>query len=249
MVELVAHHNNGLLRLEHKEKGKFMRFTPKDLTNNLVLPLWNDKSLDVVDNFLTPNADIRTTFLTGRGPETLKKSVQDTFDAFPSFEIKVEDVIHQDNKLMYKWQAKARHEGNILGLPGTGQETLFSGMVFGELEDGKICVYHSFSNIPQILQTICNEQSTIAVNSLDVAGELRRTTDIPLTKREVECLCLWVRGCSIKESAKQMGGLSERTIQTYRENIKQKFQAKNFQKLLGIIQQTGAMPLLLGGSL
>lgn len=226
-----------------------MRFTANDITNKLVLPLWNDKSVEVVDTFLSPTADVRTTFLAGTGPNTLKQSVQDTFAAFPSFEIKVEDIIQQDNKLMYKWQAKATHEGSILGIPGTGKETIFTGMVFGEMENDKISVYHSFSDIPQVLHTIYEAHQSLELSHTDIVATLQKSTEIPLTKREIECLILWVRGCSIKESAKQMGGLSERTVQTYRENIKQKFRAKNFQKLLGIIQQTGIMPLLLGDPL
>lgn len=225
-----------------------MRFSANDITKKLVLPLWNEKSVEVVDDFFTPDADIRTTFLNGQGPDTLKKSVQDTFAAFPSFEIRVNDVIQQEHKLMYKWEAKAKHEGSILGLPATGQETEFNGVVFGEIAENKICVYHSFSNIPQVLSNL--SQNSLALEHVGCASDLitglGKATEIPLTKRELECLGHWVRGCSIKESAKQMGGLSERTIQTYRENIKQKFRAKNFQKLLGIVQETGTMQLLLG---
>ncbi len=42
----------------------------------------------------------------------------------------------------------------------------------------------------------------------DIQVEVRKLTDISLTRREIECLCYWLRGCSIKESAKNIGGLS-----------------------------------------
>lgn len=233
-------------QFKDQRKLKPMYTNPNDITENLVIPLWNGKELEVVDRFFTPTSDIRTTFLNGTGPEVLKKSVQDTFAAFPSFEIKIEDVIQQENKLMYKWQAKAKHEGTILGIPATGKETKFSGMVFGELEDDKICVYHSFSNIPQVLRELSLHAAHPAQNVHgNIVEELRKTTEIPLTNREIECLSLWVKGCSIKVSATQMGNLSERTVQTYRENIKHKFRVKNFQKLFGIIQESGLLPALL----
>lgn len=147
---------------------------------------------------------------------------------------------------MYKWQAKAKHEGTILGVPGTGKETHFSGMVFGEIEDDKIAVYHSFSNIPQVLQTLCGPENLFdATSKASVIEGLRKITEIPLTNREIECLSLWVKGCSIKASATQMGDISERTVQTYRENIKHKFRVKNFQRLFGIIQESGVLPTLL----
>lgn len=243
-----------MTQLKERNKRKTMPTNTNDLTNNLVLPLWNDKAVEVVDRFFAPNADIRTTFINGTGPSILKKSVQDTFSAFPSFEIKIDDVIQQEHKLMYKWQAKAKHEGTILGVPGTGQEMVFSGMVFGEVEDKKICVYHSFSNIPQVLHALCesnpivkeSEESKQLDDSMrDVSVELRKTINVPLTNREIECLSLWVKGCSIKETAMQMGGISIRTIQTYRENIKHKFRVRNFQKLFGVIQESGALSILL----
>ena len=46
-------------------------FTPEELTNNLILPVWNERNLDVIDKFFSPNADIRTTFLVGKGPAAL----------------------------------------------------------------------------------------------------------------------------------------------------------------------------------
>ncbi len=254
MFKTVVKDVHTMTQLKERNKRKSMPTNPNDITNNLVLPLWNDKAVDVVDRFFAPNADIRTTFINGTGPEILKKSVQDTFSAFPTFEIKIDDIIQQEHKLMYKWQAKAKHEGTILGVPGTGQETVFSGMVFGEVENNKISVYHSFSNIPQVLRALYESNPLIEqledAKRLDesrknVADELRKTITVPLTNREIECLSLWVKGCSIKETAMQMGGISIRTIQTYRENIKHKFRVRNFQKLFGIIQESGALTILL----
>ena len=42
-----------------------------------------------------------------------------------------------------------------------------------------------------------------------------------------------------------MGGLSARTVQTYRENIKKKFNVYSFQKIVSLIQTQGIMPLFL----
>lgn len=220
-------------------------FTPEDIIHKFARPLWNERSLDLVDQFLDEDADIQTTFISGKGPDCLKKSAEDTFLAFPNLEMQIEEAIQQGNKLIYKWEAYARHEGTILGIPGSGIKTHFSGLVYGEINEDKIAVYHSFSNLPQILRSIQALCHNGQVQEEGLDQELRKLTNLPLTPREVECLRHWIQGFSIKDCAKQMGGLSERTVQTYRETIKHKFNARNYQALVSILQKNGILTLLL----
>jgi DNA-binding CsgD family transcriptional regulator/predicted ester cyclase len=221
-----------------------VNITRKDLiTNHLILPLWKEQSLEVIDQFISPTADIQTTFLSGQGPDILKRSVIATFTAFPYFKMDVEDIIQIGSQLIYRWQAEAKHEGSIMGIPKTGKIVSFQGAIFVKPGEDLISQYHSFSNIVQVLR------STYETFTLDpqmhLKTELQKLTEFPLTRREIECLSFWLRGCSIKETAKQMGGLSARTIQTYRENIKKKFNVYSFQKIFSTIQQSGIMPLFL----
>lgn len=246
------------------------------LTQNLVFPLFNEKSLDVIDQFFAEEADIKTTFISGKGPDILKKSVKDTFDIFPNLNVDISEVVEAGNKHIYKWQAQGVHAGSLMGMPPTNRDIQFSGVVYGEMEAGYITTYHSFSNIPQVLQNlyslsgIANSQAGLNVHSaaqaanaanlfIDIHSEnkksnsavsdiclaLKKLTRFPLTRREIECLGTWIKGCSIKESARRMGGLSERTIQTYRESIKKKFGVYNYQQVLYVIKNNGLLPLLL----
>lgn len=77
-----------------------------------------------------------------------------------------------------------------------------------------------------------------------VIATLKNTTGRRLTTREVECLSLWVKGFSIKDSAKLLGDLSCRTIQSFRENIKRKLNVETFQQVFSIIQSSGVMGML-----
>lgn len=224
--------------------GVSVNITQKELiTNQLILPLWKERSLEVIDHFFCPTAEIQTTFLSGRGPDILKRSAIDTFTAFPYFQLTIEDIIQIDSQLIYKWHAEAKHAGSIMGIPKTEQLVHFKGIVCGTIEDGLISKYHDFSNIIQVLRS--TYETSILDPQLHLKTELRKLTALPLTRREIQCLSFWLRGCSIKETAKQMGGLSARTIQTYRENIKKKFNVYSFQKIFSTIQQSGIMPLFL----
>lgn len=157
----------------------------------------------------------------------------------------MQDIFRNQNKIIYEWQASATHEGSILGIPKTGKTVQLKGVELAEIQSGLVIRYSSYSNMAQILR------KTYATSILDPQGhlkvELEKITQSSLTKREIECLSCWLRGCSIKETAKQMGGLSARTIQTYRENIKKKFNVFSFQKIFSTIQSNGIMPLLLEG--
>ncbi len=53
-----------------------------------------------------------------------------------------------------------------------------------------------------------------------------------------------MKGFSIKDTAKLLGDLSCRTVQTFRENIKRKLNVDTFQQLFSLIQNTGTMTIL-----
>lgn len=226
-----------------------MDYSHHYLNNNLVFPLWNDRCLEVIDQFFAPDVDICTTFLSGQGPETLRKSVLDTFDLFPSLKIEIDEAMQYGQAHIYKWRAKARHENTLMGIAPTGKEIEFSGVVHGVFNENLITRYHSFSNLPQILkafetQTQQNHtqvQSKSQSSTSDILLALRRLVRFPLTPREIECLMAWIKGYTIKETAKRMGGLSDRTIQTYRESIKKKFGVYSYQQVLGLIQENGLL--------
>ena len=79
-----------------------MRIMLTDITNQFVLPLWNQQALDVVDCFVSPNADIQTTFLIGQGPKALKDYVTQIFKAFSAFEFRIQEILTLNNQLIYK---------------------------------------------------------------------------------------------------------------------------------------------------
>ncbi len=235
-------------------KGINMKMMLTDITNQFVLPLWNQKALDVVDSFVSPFADIQTTFLAGQGPEVLKDYVQQIFDAFSSFEFRIQEILKLDNQLIYKWHGNAIHSGPVLNVIPKGDKVDFSGIISMEMIDGIITSYHSFSDIPRVIVTapilpVTKQYSELFKNLLSFEKEmvvslLKNTTGRRLTNREVECLSLWMKGFSIKDTAKLLGDLSCRTVQTFRENIKRKLNVDTFQQLFSLVQNSGTLRIL-----
>jgi DNA-binding CsgD family transcriptional regulator/predicted ester cyclase len=234
----------------------------EELTQNFVLPLWNQQNLDNIEKYIAPSADIHTTFIVGRGPKTMRESVEETFKAFPIFSVKVEEIIQQESKVTYKWLAEAEHKGVILNIQPTHKKMHFHGLVYGELdlENRLVTQYHSFSNIPQVLYAHV-EQSNVEIfpthgvlldhenyekETTDVLFTITKITGVRLTRRETQCLNFWLRGYSIKATAKQLGGLSVKTIQVFRDNIRKKFNVASFQELFNFTRQNGILSLFLG---
>lgn len=238
--------------------------TLERLTKNFVLPIWNNQKLEVIDQYIAPSADIRTTFLTGKGPAAMRESIIDTFSAFPVFEMNVEAIVQQGPLVTYKWSAFAEHRGCILNIKPTGKRLQFHGIVYGEIDlnNDLITQYHSFSNIPQILyssvqQTVTEPFPTHVVlldhenyekEISDLLFTIAKITTVRLSRREAEALNFWLRGYSIKETARQLGGLSVKTIQVFRDNIRKKFNVTSYHQLFDMMQQTGILSLFLGTS-
>ncbi|HXH55364.1 MAG TPA: ester cyclase [Gammaproteobacteria bacterium] len=225
-----------------------------DITNQFVLPLWNQQALDVVDCFVSPSADIQTTFLVGQGPKALKDYVKQIFNAFSAFEFRIQEILTLDNQLIYKWNGNAIHSGPVLNVAPKGEKIGFSGIISMEMMEGIITSYHSFSDIPRVISTppttsIAKQYSEIFSDLFSFEKEmvitiLKNITGRRLTNREVECLSLWMKGFSIKDTAKLLGDLSCRTVQTFRENIKRKLNVDTFQQLFSLIQNSGIMTIL-----
>lgn len=233
----------------------------QELTQNFVLPLWNQQNLDNIEKYIAPNADIQTTFLIGKGPNAMRESVVETFKAFPIFSVRVEGVIQQGTKVTYKWIAEAEHHGIILNIKPTHKKMQFHGLVYGELDlDQKLITqYHSFSNIPQILYAQIEQSHSDAFpthgvlldhenyekETSDVLFKITKITGVRLTRRETQCLNFWLRGYSIKATARQLGGLSVKTVQVFRDNIRKKFNVASFQELFNVTQQNGVLSLFI----
>lgn len=220
-----------------------MKIRTKDLPDQFVLPLWNEKALEVIDTYVIPSADIQTSLITGIGKEILKKYAEYKFKAFSSYEVTIEEVLHNKAYYVYKWKAQGIHTGSIFNIPPSGQKISISGIACAKLKNGNIISYQSFSDFPRVmLSTDLQLENKNEENKADLIFKL---IGKKLTRREIECLSLWLQGYCIKGTAKALGGISSRTIQTFRENIKRKLNVDTYQQLLHLVIEKGALSLFL----
>lgn len=247
------------------------------LIKEFLLPLWQEKDIQVIEAYVSETADIQTTLIAGFGPKPLKYYAESLFKAFAVFEWFIDHAMRRESQVIYQWRVSAVHTGRLLNIEPSHRMIEFSGMVLSKIEEGLITQYHCFTNLPQILAPHLLHQITPHMNFQgshqpaplyklndnpclctfnDPDQELffdkeylinlvREATGKRLTIREVECLWFWLKGFSIKNTAKILGGLSSRTIQTFRENIKRKLDVDTYQELFNVIQTSGILPFFI----
>lgn len=74
----------------------------------------------------------------GSGAEGLEKLVRFYRDAFPDFEIRVDDQIATDERVVERWTGRGTHRGTVMGIPGSGKTVSASGITIHRLEGGRI---------------------------------------------------------------------------------------------------------------
>jgi len=60
------------------------------------------------------------------------------FAAFSDLSFTVHEIICEGNRAVSRFIAKGTHDGDLMGLPPTGKEICFDGMVIARIVDGKI---------------------------------------------------------------------------------------------------------------
>jgi steroid delta-isomerase-like uncharacterized protein len=72
------------------------------------------------------------------GPEGFKQNVSALLTAFPDIDWTIEDVIAEDDKVVFRAIGRGTHEGEFMGIESTGREVTLSGIVIFRIDDGRV---------------------------------------------------------------------------------------------------------------
>ncbi len=106
-----------------------------------VLEVFGSGDLDALDGLISANAvdhDTQNPHADIRGPEGSKRTISMYRTAFPDLRITVEDQIAEGDKVVTRWVAIGTHEGDLPGLPASGNKSTVTGIGIDRFEDGKI---------------------------------------------------------------------------------------------------------------
>src|SRR3712207_5878373 len=113
----------------------------KAIVRREVEELYNpDGNLDVVYDIYSPNYILHDPSLpeSGRGPESARELATAFRSAFSDLHTTFDDAVTEGDKVAYRWTASGTHEGELMGIPPTGNRMTITGTAIARISGGKI---------------------------------------------------------------------------------------------------------------
>ena len=101
--------------------------------------LWNTGNLAIADEIFDAdfvNHDPNNPGVTN--PESYKAYVPVVRIGFPDFHVATDDLIAEGDKVAFRWTINATHQGDLMGMPATGIQVVWTGITIAYLADGKV---------------------------------------------------------------------------------------------------------------
>ena len=74
--------------------------------------------------------------------------------AFPDGQMNIEELIAADDKVVMRYNFKATHGGDLMGIPATGKPVNFSGVIMERIAGGKIVEHWEQMDMIGVMQQI-----------------------------------------------------------------------------------------------
>ena len=112
----------------------------KALARRFYEEVFNQENLEVADEIAAQDHVNHDPTLPDipSGPEGLKQIVNLYHGAFPDANITVEDQIAEGDKVVNRWTGRGTHQGELMGIPPSGNRVEVSGMDIMRISGGKI---------------------------------------------------------------------------------------------------------------
>ena len=113
----------------------------KDLARRFMDEVWNKGNLNFIDEVTDPNFvshDPASPEDMGGGVEGMKRFTEMYRNAFPDIQMSVEDVIAEGDKVVTRWTVRATHQGELMGIPPSGNRVEVTGISIDRIEGGKV---------------------------------------------------------------------------------------------------------------
>ena len=112
----------------------------KNVTRRFLKEVFEGGNLELVDELFAPDYVLHDPFVPEevRGPEGIKQFVSMYRNAFPDAHITIEDLLAEGDKVVVRWTARGTHQGELMGVPPSGNRVEISGIAIYRVSGGKI---------------------------------------------------------------------------------------------------------------
>jgi steroid delta-isomerase-like uncharacterized protein len=118
--------------------------------------IFNQGNLDLVDEIYASGAVLHDPAMPEdtRGVESVREFYSMYRSAFPDTQITIEDQLAEGDRVTTRWTARGTHQGELLGVPPSGNRVEVPGMTISRIEGGKVAEewnnYHALGLMQQI---------------------------------------------------------------------------------------------------
>jgi predicted ester cyclase len=102
------------------------------------LAIWNDGDYDLADELFHPESITPDAPQLPRGPEGCKQVARVFRDAFPDFQMTVEDTVAEGEFVVCRFRQTGTHDGELFGIAPTGRRVEFEEMALCQFAGGQI---------------------------------------------------------------------------------------------------------------
>ncbi len=74
--------------------------------------------------------------------------------AFPDLNVTTEDIVAEGEKVVSRWSARGTHQGELMGVPPSGNEVTFTGIDVLRIAEGKVVERWAEGNDLEVMQQI-----------------------------------------------------------------------------------------------
>jgi steroid delta-isomerase-like uncharacterized protein len=111
---------------------------------------WNAHNPAIADEIYAPNFTQHEPFapIPVTGVEALKQYVAGFLGAFPDLHFTIGDLFGEGDRVVWRFTARATHQGAFMGLPPTGRQADVTGIIVFRFENGKAAeAWLNFDNL------------------------------------------------------------------------------------------------------
>lgn len=124
------------------------------VVNRYLEEVWNQGNLNVVDELFTEDYTRDNPAGLPPNSEGFKQMAGMIHAAFPDLTLTVDETLTQGDKVVQRWSGRGTHDGELFGVPPTGNEVSYAGISIYRLEDGKIARDWTIVDMMGIMQQI-----------------------------------------------------------------------------------------------
>ena len=125
-----------------------------DEVTRLYFEIFNAHDRDRFHEIVADDYVNHTRMGTLEGLEAFSAMISQFIEAVPDVHWSLLDERRDGDRIIYHYQVTGTHRGELMGVPGTGRELLFTGMEMNRVENGKLAETWNYVDLISVLGQI-----------------------------------------------------------------------------------------------